>query len=275
MLAGAATPAMAEDGNTYLKSEKEVIDQLSKNSPLYEHEAIQGYPVTGQDTQKITLEQAKKVYSPAQAVKDAQKWLTGFGSTSGYEDYGTEERTSSKEDKDPGWLGNLDAKTVCGKESVPNRTLTCGFVGKLDTKYPTMRTTSKTIGKAKLTYVTQAKVAKEDTTTSGWKAGGKVTISASPENKGGGAETSFEYNQSTSVTNKWESMAEERRDVDIPDKTTGWLEGRANGGWYTGYILQKIDNTDGKAQKIVAIPARVLIQAPTDSAPLTWVKRQN
>ncbi|MGD3112282.1 hypothetical protein [Streptomyces sp. YGL11-2] len=278
MLAGTATPAMAEDGNTFYTSEQEVIDLLTKSSPLYAHEAIQGYPVTGQDTKRITLEEVKKVYTPDQAVTDAQKWLTGFDSTSGFENFGTEERTSSTEDKDQ-WLGNWDAKTMCGKPSDElarqNRKLTCGFVGKLDTEYPTMQATSKTTGKAKLTYTTQASVSREDNTTSGWSAGGKITLTATPENQGGSAEGSFTYNQSTSTTNKWATMAEERREIDIPDKTTGWLEARANGGWYTGYILQKIDDTDGKAQKIVAIPARVLIQAPKDSAPITWVKRQS
>ncbi|MFH8596456.1 hypothetical protein [Streptomyces rimosus] len=68
-------------------------------------------------------------------------------------------------------------------------------------------------------------------------------------------------------------MVEERREIDIPDKEMGWLEGRANGGWYTGYIVYKVENTGAKSEKIGLIPARVLIQAPTESVLITWVKR--
>ncbi|UKY50319.1 hypothetical protein [Streptomyces inhibens] len=60
----------------------------------------------------------------------------------------------------------------------------------------------------------------------------------------------------------------------------GWVEGRANGGryiGYIGYIVYKLDFSDGngaRKQKMVLIPARVLIQAPGNSVPTTFVKRQ-
>ncbi|MGW3012103.1 hypothetical protein ACWC9R_25210 [Streptomyces sp. NPDC001219] len=70
-------------------------------------------------------------------------------------------------------------------------------------------------------------------------------------------------------------MAEQRRDFPVPEGMAGaTFQAHANAGWYTGYIVQKVDDTDAKSEKIVTIPARVLIQAPTDDVPLTWVGRQ-
>ncbi|MET7802905.1 hypothetical protein, partial [Streptomyces decoyicus] len=103
-----------------------------------------------------------------------------------------------------------------------------------------------------------------------------LAFSASPDNKGGAFEVGGEYNQSTETTKKWASMDQERREFAVPDGMAGGtFQAHANAGWYTGYIVQKIDNTDGKAEKIVAIPARVLIQAPHDDVPLTWVGRES
>ncbi|MGW3012102.1 hypothetical protein ACWC9R_25205 [Streptomyces sp. NPDC001219] len=190
-LAGAHATAWAADDKTpFYKSDQEVIDYISTFAPLNDTAAIQGYPVTGQDTKEITLDDVKKTgYSPDQAVKDAQNLLQGFGSTPGAQNFGTEERGSSKEDKDPGWLGNWDAKSICGRPSdqlaKENHKLTCGFVGKIDQKYPVMKTTDRVPGGTHITYVTQASIGKEDKEVSGWKAGGKITFTASPENQGG------------------------------------------------------------------------------------------
>lgn len=281
-LAGSPATAWAadEDKTPFYKSDQEVIDYINSFAPLKDVAAIQGYPVTGQDTKEITLEAVKKTgYSPDQAVQDAQKMLEGFGSTPGFENYGTEERTSSKEDKDPGWLGNWDAKSICGQPSdvleKQTRKLTCGFVGKIDKKYPVLLTTDRAPGGTHLTYVTEASIGTEEKEVKGWKVGGKLTINASPDNKGIALEGGGEYNQSTETTKKWTNMSQLRRDFAVPEGMAGaTFQAHANAGWYTGYIVQKIDNTDGKAEKTVVIPARVLIQAPTDDVPLTWVGRQ-
>ncbi|MEU8912726.1 hypothetical protein [Streptomyces nigrescens] len=283
-LAGAPSTAWAADAEIpktpFYKTDQEAMDYLGKASHLKDTAAIQGYPVTGQDAKEITLEQVKKTgYSPEQAVQDAQKMLEGFGSTPGFENYGTEERANSKEDKDAGWLGNWDAKSICGQPSdvleKQTRKLTCGFVGKIDQRYPVMVTTDRVPGGTKLTYVTEASIGTEEKEVKGWKAGGKLTINLSPDNKGAALEGGGEYNQSTETTKKWASMAQQRREFTVPEGVAGGtFQAHANAGWYTGYIVQKIDNTDGKAEKIVTIPARVLIQAPDDDVPLTWVGRE-
>lgn len=284
-LVGTPATAWAADGETpktpFYKSQQEVDDYLDQGDRrLNDTAAVQGYPVTGQDTKEITLEQVKNMgYSPEQAVQDAQKMLEGFGSTPGAENFGTEVRASSKEDKDSGWLGNWDAKSVCGQPddvlAKAEKKLRCGFVGKIDQKYPVMVTTDRVPGATKLTYITEASVGTEEKEVKGWKVGGKLTISASPDNKGPAIEGGGEYNQSTETTKKWMNLARSQREFTVPDGVEGGtFQAHANAGWYTGYIVQKIDDIGGKGEKIVAIPARVLIQAPNDDVPLTWVGRE-
>ncbi|MET7802253.1 hypothetical protein, partial [Streptomyces decoyicus] len=104
-LAGAPATVWAADNETpktpFYKTDQQVVEYLDSVATLKDKAAIQGYPVTGQDTKEITLEQVKKTgYSPEQAVQDAQTMLEGFDSTPGFENYGTEERANNKEDKD-------------------------------------------------------------------------------------------------------------------------------------------------------------------------------
>ncbi|KPC65286.1 hypothetical protein [Streptomyces chattanoogensis] len=111
----------------------------------------------------------------------------------------------------------------------------CGFVGVLDTKYPVVQTSAAVRGKAAFDYKYGATVGQDTSQTSGWSVG------------------------------------------EVPDRVNGWVEGRANGGEYLGYIVYKLDFTDGsgnRKQKMALIPARVLIQAPGNSVPMTFVKRQ-
>lgn len=99
-LAGAPATAWAADDappkTPFYKADQEVLKYLEEGNQGKRHledtAAIQGYPVNGRDTEEITLDQVKgKGYSPEQAVQDAQKKLEGFGSTPGFENYGTED----------------------------------------------------------------------------------------------------------------------------------------------------------------------------------------
>ncbi|WP_031487956.1 hypothetical protein [Streptomyces bicolor] len=63
----------------------------------------------------------------------------------------------------------------------------------------------------------------------------------------------------------------------VPDGVSGWVEVRTNGGTHLGYIVYTLDFTNAggnRKQRMVLIPARVLIQAPGNSVPMTYVKRQ-
>ena len=282
-LIGFPGPAHAADGNTYFKTEQEVTDFLSQSAPLNQKESVKGYPVQGQDSKEVKLDDVEKVYPHDQALQDIPSKLgSGFNLPSEITTDAPDIRKSSSDDKEP-WLDNWDAKSMCGQPShTPGgEPQPCGFVGVLDTKYPTMQTSAAVMGKAQFSYKTQATVGQDTGQTSGWSVGGKVTSQLqTPGGPGGGTagtELSFEYSQSTTTTNKWTTMTEQNNTYDVPDGVSGWVEGRANGGKYIGYIVYKLDFTSGngdRKQKMVLIPARVLIQAPGNSVPMTFVKRQ-
>ncbi|KIZ17002.1 hypothetical protein [Streptomyces natalensis] len=282
LLAGAATPAMAEDGNTYFTTEQQVLDFLNQSAPLNQKEAVKGYPASGQDSQEVKLDDVEKVYPHDQALKDVPDKLgSAFNLPPTIPTEGPDIRNSSRDDKEP-WLSNWDAKSMCGQPShnPGGEQQPCGFVGVLDKAYPVMQTSASVMGKAQFSYKTQATVGQDTSQTSGWSVGGKVSSElTTPGGPGGGkagSELNFTYSESTTTTNKWTTMTEQTNTYDVPDGVSGRVEGRANGGWYIGYNVYKLDFTDGdgnRKQKMVLIPARVLIQAPGNSSPLTYVKR--
>ncbi|AJT63101.2 hypothetical protein T261_1415 [Streptomyces lydicus] len=282
-LIGSSAPAHADDGNTYFTTEQEVFDFIGRSAPLNQQEAVKGYPVNGQDAQEVKLDDVEKVYSHDQALNDVSSKLgSGFDLPASIPTEGPDIRRSSTDDKEP-WLSNWDAKSICGQ---PNHNphgepMPCGFVGVLDTKYPVMQTSAGVMGKASFDYKYGATVGQDTSQTSGWSVGGKVTSQLNtPGGPGGGnagTELNFTYSESTTTTNKWTTMVEQTNKYEVPDRVNGWVEGRANGGKYIGYIVYKLDFTDGsgnRKQKMVLIPARVLIQAPGNSVPMTFVKRQ-
>ncbi|MEU9119419.1 hypothetical protein AB0C96_06090 [Streptomyces sp. NPDC048506] len=282
-LIGSPTPARADDGNTFFTTEQQVFGFLSQSTPLNQQEAIKGYPASGQDAQEVKLDDVEKVYPHDQALQDVPSKLgSGFDLPPSVPTEGPDIRRRSGDDKEP-WLSNWDAKSMCGQPShnPGGDPMPCGFVGVLDKAYPTVQTTAAVMGKAKLTYKTQAMVGQDTSQTSGWSVGGKVSATLVPPGSTGGTspggEVNFSYSESTTTTNKWTSLTEQTTDVDIPDGVSGRLEGRVNGGSYLGYIVYKLDFTNGdgdRKQKMVLIPARVMIQAPSNPAPITWVKRQ-
>ncbi|WP_043265390.1 hypothetical protein [Streptomyces sp. CT34] len=282
-LVGSPSPAHAADGNTYFKSEQQVIDYLGKSLPLNQKEAIKGYPVNGQDSGKVKLDDVEKVYPHDQALKDVSSKLgSGFNLPSSVPTEGPDIRKSSSDDKEP-WLSNWDAKSMCGQPNhhPDGESMPCGFVGVLEQKYPSMHHSVPSMGKTTFDYKFGATVGQDTSQTSGWSAGGKVTSElTTPGGPGGGkagTEINFTYSESTTTTNKWTTMTEQTNHYDVPDGVTGYVDGRANGGKYIGYIVYKLDFTDGsghRKQKMVLIPARVLIQAPGSSTPETFVKRQ-
>lgn len=285
-LIGSSNPAHAEDGNTFLRTEQEVINYLSQSqNRLNQAEAVKGYPAQGQDSQEVTLEAVEKVYPHDQALTDIPSQLGGgFNPTPGVSVEGSPDiRKSSSDDKEP-WLDSWDAKSMCGQPSHKpgGEPMPCGFVGRLETSYPMMQSSDAQMGKQEFSYKTSAMVGEDTSQTQGWSIGGNVTaqmeISGGPVSGGSGREINFSYSQSTTTTNKWTNTVEQNRKVDIPDGVLGRLESRANAGKYLGYIVYKLDFTNGNGeqkQKMVLIPARVMIQAPGSAAPLSWIKRQD
>ncbi|UQA92124.1 hypothetical protein [Streptomyces halobius] len=278
LLVGAASPAMADDGNTYFKTEQEVFDFVSRRVHLNQKEAVKGYPASGQDSQEVKLDDVEKVYPHDQALNDIPAKLgSRFNLPPTIPTEGPDIRYSSRDDKEP-WLGNWDAKSMCGQPSHDpgGESQPCGFVGVLDKAYPVMQTSAAVMGKAQFSYKTRATVGQDTSQTSGWSVGGKVSVSVGLPGEPS-PEANFTYSESTTTNNKWTTMTEQNNTYDVPDGVSGWVEGRANGGWYTGYNVYKLDFTNAsgeRKQKLVLIPARVLIQAPGNSVPMTFVKRQ-
>ncbi|MGP8303595.1 hypothetical protein ACTPOK_37875 [Streptomyces inhibens] len=64
------TPAHAADGNTFFTTEQEVFDFLNQSAPLNQKEAVKGYPVQGQDSTEVELDDVEKVYPHHQALQD-------------------------------------------------------------------------------------------------------------------------------------------------------------------------------------------------------------
>lgn len=284
-LVGSSTPAQAEDGNTFLRTEQDVINYLNQSqNRLNQSEAIRGYPAQGQDSQEVKLEDVEKAYPHDQALADVPNQLGDrFNPTSGVTTEGPDIRKSSSDDKEP-WLDNWDAKSMCGQPShnPGGEPQPCGFVGRLETPYPRMNSTDPQMGKADFSYKTSAMVGQDTSKTTGWSIGGNISshmeITAGPASGGSGREANFSYSQSTTTTNKWTNTVDQSRNVSIPDGVLGRIESRANAGQYLGYIVYKLDFSpaDGeRKQKTVLIPARVMIQAPGSAAPLSWIKRQD
>ncbi|GGX35689.1 hypothetical protein [Streptomyces noursei] len=148
------------------------------------------------------------------------------------------------------------------------------FVGKLDEKYPQRGASDGLTGEGKHTYKVTASVADEKSTTEGGEVGGKITPSISGGNGSVGGEAGFTYGYSTTSTTKVQSTRETDVEIDVPQGKKGYLEGRANGATYTGYIVVRDLDTGNNQEHLIAIPAKVFIQAAGSSSPVTWVAAQ-
>ncbi|MBM4796519.1 hypothetical protein HXP44_31930 [Streptomyces sioyaensis] len=167
----------------------------------------------------------------------------------------------------------------------------CVFVGKLDkkagSKYPKVDGGSGIAGGGKKTYSVEIQSTEEDSTTSGWSAGGKLTtkVTSTPAGDKGGAtpelsgEASFTYSYSSTTTNKVMTSQKDQTEVEFPSDKKGSLQGRRDGAYYIGWIIARkvnhkiLDDNAGQEQ-LVAIPARVYVQSPQSSTSVTYFKYQ-
>ncbi len=299
---GSQAPAFAADAppapaNIY-ESDDQVMADLAKWSPLQDSESVMGLP-TGLDDKQVNLSdvQGGQVnYSPDQAVKDAQAAAKAFA-----DDPNTKEpaRESAKRLYQPisglkespnytapvftGKAGYTDEWTHENLDQLCNRPNhdparvgqkpPCAFVGKLTDKYPVRGSAGDGLaGGGKLTYKISSSVADEKSETEGWSVGGKITPKVSDGKNELPGEASFTYSYSSTSTKKLQSTLETDVEMTVPDgKNKGWLEPRGNGGYYTGYIVYRQNNDT--EQRMVAVPARVYVQAHDTTSPITWFKR--
>ncbi|MEX2974335.1 hypothetical protein [Streptomyces sp. C184] len=166
----------------------------------------------------------------------------------------------------------------------------CVFVGKLDqkdgSKFPKVDGGSGIAGGGKKTYSVETQSTEEDSTTSGWSAGGKLTtkVTSTPAGDKGGAapevngEVSFTYSYSSTATHKVTTSQKDQTEVDFPSDKKGSLQGRRDGAYYIGYIITRkindISENDQGKESLIAIPARVYVQSPQSSTSVTYFKYQ-
>ncbi|TJZ54417.1 hypothetical protein FCH28_14900 [Streptomyces piniterrae] len=299
-LIGSQSPAFADDGQpakvadgTY-ESDQDVLAAMEKTDPVNSSESSMGYPAGVDKDKAFTLADVQSKYDPEQAVKDAQAAATQYAAdekhsaplresakhlVDGWADATKPSGTDIRQNtKDSQLSGGQSAEQYCNMTNTDSQSpyygqaAPCMFVGKVDEKYPQRGASDGLTGEGKLTYKVTASVADEQSTTEGWQVGGKITPTISGDGGSGAAEASFTYSYSSTSTTKVQNTRESDVEINVPAGKKGILEGRANGATYTGYIVVR-DLDSSNQEHVVAIPARVFIQAPGSSSAVTWVKR--
>ncbi|WP_406203820.1 hypothetical protein [Streptomyces decoyicus] len=298
---GSQAPAFADDNPTVpadiYETDAQVMADMAKWTPLKDSESVMGLP-TGLDDKQVNLSdvQGGQVnYDPDQAIKDAQAAAKVFA-----EDANTKEpaRESAKRLYEPisglQESANYTAPVFTGKDAYkdvwsgenfeqlcnrPNHDSSrvgqkppCAFVGKLTEKYPVKGSAGDGLaGGGKLTYKISSSVADEKSETEGWSVGGKITPKIGDGKSDIPVEASFTYSYAATSTKKLQSTLETDVEINVPEGKKGLLEPRGNGAYYTGYIVYRTNNNT--EQRMVAVPARVYVQARDTTSPITWFKR--
>ncbi|MEJ8632358.1 hypothetical protein [Streptomyces sp. MS2.AVA.5] len=144
---------------------------------------------------------------------------------------------------------------------------TCTFEGNLvtDTTYPVGMASDNIAPNVDSLWFTQStQVSREQSQTTGWSVNASLTAGTSNVSGGGG----FTYNTSGTTTSGEVHGSESKLTV-FPQGKTVRVEARKNGGWYDGYIVNKI--TVPMAGLVTTIyPARVFVGSP-GASPVTWI----
>ncbi|MER5417968.1 hypothetical protein [Streptomyces virginiae] len=305
-LLGSPTSAQADSGpvapndRTY-ESNADVFQAMDRWTSTNDSESVMGYP-RGLDrdgngkVKAVALTDVRRTYDPEHAIRDAENaarqyagnernpqalrvsaqrlfngWPEGLKPANPDIRYNTKDDTLSS--------AALSAEEYCGLANnnpghpAYGQTAPCIFVGKIDEKYPVRGASDALAGEGKLTYKISASVTDEKSTTEGWSAGGKVSPKIISKDQADlGAEASFSYSYASTSVSRVQNTLETAVEINVPNSKRGYLEGRANGAYYIGYIVLR--DIDGSNQEsVMAVPARVYIQAPQSNTPLIWFKR--
>ncbi|MFH0518536.1 hypothetical protein ACHBTE_15320 [Streptomyces sp. M41] len=305
-LIGSAIPASADGQRAVVvddmyETNADVYAAMETWTPLNTAESVMGYP-KGLDrdasggVKAVHLADVSKTYDPEQAIRDAmnaaqqyavdvrnpehlrvsaQRLVDGWPGGTKHSQHDI--RRHTKDDIVPS--GGQTAEQYCGMTNTDanhpayGQTAPCVFVGKLDERYPVRGASVAMAGQGELTYKVAAAVTDEKSVTEGWSAGGAITPKLISKDQAEiGAEASFTYSYASTSVTRLQSTLETSVKINVPPGKRGYLEGRANGAYYTGYIvLRDIDADNHEAT--AAIPARVYVQAPFTTTPVTWFKR--
>ncbi|UNO42996.1 hypothetical protein [Streptomyces sp. MST-110588] len=298
-LLGMASPAMA-DGNQKPKVEENIFEKeediqasLQRWAPVADTETSMGYPKL--EDQDITLADAKKVYDPDQALKDAvaaaQKYADNSGNSeplresakklvNGWPDAGRPQSPDIRKNTKDTDVGGQNAQQYCNmkntdpQHSAFGQAAPCLFVGKIadaKDKYPVKKNGGAVAGAEELIRKVSASVTDEKTETTGWQLGGKISPKIGDGKSDIGGEVNFTYNYASTYSRKVTGTDETSIKV-VPEGTKqASIEARGNGAVYTGYIVVRGPIENG--QRLIAIPAKAFIQSPATGQPVTWFKR--
>lgn len=298
-LVGMASPAAADgnqkpqtDPNTYEK-EEDILAKMQKWAPVQESEAVMGYPLLDKD---ITLADAQKTYDPQQAIKDAvsaaQKYADNGKNTeplresarklvNGWPDAGKPQGNDVRQNTKDNDLGGQNAEQYCKmsnknpKSASFGQAAPCVFVGKIadakTDKWPVAKSAGAFTGVDKSTVKISASVTEEQSTTSGWTAGGKISPKIGNGKSEIGGEVSFAYNYASTFTKRVQGTEEQDMELLPQHGKQVSAESRSNGAYYTGYIVVRGPIESG--QRLIAIPAKAFVQSPDTGQPVSWFKR--
>ncbi|MFI1159309.1 hypothetical protein [Streptomyces sioyaensis] len=298
-LLGIASPAMADgnqkpqvDENVY-DSEEKILAKMQGWAPVADSETVMGYPQLEKD---LTLADVQKTYDPNTAVQDAvaaaQKYADNAKNTeplresarklvNGWPDAGTPQGNDIRQNTKDTDVGGQSAEQYCQMTNKNPATSSfgqaapCVFVGKIADaqadKWPVRKEAGAVSAVDEFIKKISASVTDEKSVTDGWTVGGKITPKLGDGKSEVGGEVSFAYNYASTFTRKVQSTEEE--DIKILPQGTKQVsvESRANGAYYTGYIV--VRGPIEKGQRLIAIPAKAFVQSPETGQPVSWFKR--
>ncbi|MFK0265297.1 hypothetical protein ACIQU1_28820 [Streptomyces angustmyceticus] len=307
----AADGQTIDDTKTY-GSEADILAAMEKWSPVESAESVMGYPKGIRDEKgnitSVDLADVMQKYDPQQAVADAKvaakkyaddpntKKFLGDAARQIADTTLTEPETRQNTLDDNIWPDGQrnPAPNYCEGRVGSDGTLNtagaspCMFIGKLDTapdsKYPKAGASTGIAGGGKKTYKVSQQLTDEKSDMAGWSVGGKVSgkVTSTPANGGAGGEAgpefSFTYSYSSTSTKRNMQQVDDQTEVEFPSDKKGSLQGRRDGAYYVGYIV--VDSVGDPAssaankERLFAIPARVFVQSPQSSTPVTYFKYQ-
>ncbi|KOT86208.1 hypothetical protein ADK86_39970 [Streptomyces sp. NRRL F-5755] len=294
------------------KDEKNGIEGHPPWAPIEKIEAVMGYPKgIDKENPPAELDHVKKLYDPKTAVADAKKkakeYTQNTKNPKSSRDLaqelvnspfdGPEELQNTNTPVDG--MGTTVEEHCAGKsryfqgKQPKNSPNSCLFVGQVDEdskdgKYPKAKESPALVGGGEKSITTEGQATHENSTTEGWKYGGKFSgeLNATPAGDKGGpggkgsAEFNFEYSYSITATEKVTNIVRDTTTVKFPEgNKQNTLQGRRNGAYYYGYIViprkeTKPENGKEGYEHLVVVPARVYVQSSKTTSAMTFFKLQ-
>ncbi|WP_030985768.1 hypothetical protein [Streptomyces sp. NRRL S-1813] len=298
------------DKSKVYESDADINKAMEGWAKVEASESVMGYPKGADRDNPVSLPDVMPKYDPTKALADAKaaakkfaedkytpKWVGESAkqlADSAITDPETSQNTNddniatAMSEKNPA-SSYREGRHPDGSQNSAG-TNPCVFVGVLDdrpgSKYPKLGTGGGIAGGGKKTYSVSGQVTDEKSATTVWSVGGKFTpkVTSTPANGGAGGEIGgeigFTYSYSSTSLNRVTGTQEDKYETEFPADKKGSLQGRRDGAYYVGYLFVQYQAVPGapgtgpEKEHIKAIPARVYVQSPKSSTPVTYFKYQ-